>query len=101
MQPNIAGMLCYTPILFIGLAASLFFYFTEKENKFVRFHAVQSLCIMVVGIVLLLPLYYFIMPVGMIVGLGFFGLAIWLMYQAYQGEEWPVPVVGDFAKQNS
>jgi uncharacterized membrane protein len=56
---------------------------------------------MVIGIVLLVPLYLIIMPVGAIVGLGFFGLAIWLMYQAYQGEEWPVPVVGDFAKQNS
>ena len=101
MQPNVAGMLCYTPILFIGLAASLFFLFTEKENKFVRFHAVQSLCTMVVGIVLILPLYFIVMPIGAIVGLAFFGLAIWLMYQAYQGEEWPIPVIGDVAKQNS
>lgn len=101
MQPNVAAMLCYTPFFFIGLVASIFFVATEKENKFVRFHAVQSLCLMAIGLVVLVPLYLIILPVGAIVGLGFLGLSIWLMYQAYQGNEWPVPVLGDFARQNS
>jgi len=100
MQPNVAGMLCYTPIFFVGLIAALFFFFTEKDNKFVRFHAIQSLCVMVVGIVVLTPLYMIVMPVGLIIGLGFLALAIWCMYQAYQGNEWRIPVVGDFAAQN-
>ncbi len=100
MQPNVAGMLCYTPIFFVGLIASLYFFVTEKENKFVRFHAVQSLCVMVVGIVLLTPLYFLVMPAGVILGLGFFALAVWCMYQAYQGNEWRIPVIGDFAAQN-
>ena len=100
MQPNIAGMLCYTPILLIGLIASLFFVFTEKENKFVRFHAIQSLCVTAVGLVLWVPLYFIILPVGLIVVLAFFALAIWCMYQAYQGIEWRIPVIGDFAAQN-
>jgi uncharacterized membrane protein len=101
MQPNIAGMLCYTPIFFIGLIASLFFFFTEKDNKFVRFHAVQSLCVMVVSLVLLVPLYLIIMPIGVLIALAFFALAVWCMYQAYQGVEWRIPVIGDFAAQNA
>jgi uncharacterized membrane protein len=98
IQPNIAGTLCYTPILFIGLIASLFF-FTEKDNKFVRFHALQSVLMMAAGIVILVPLYIVLMPVGMIVGLAFFVLGLWCMYQAYQGNEWRLPVIGDFASQ--
>jgi uncharacterized membrane protein len=76
MQPNIAGTLCYTPFFFIGLIASLYFYFTEKDNKFVRFHAVQSLVMTGIGLVLVVPLYILAMPVGAIVGLVFLGLAI-------------------------
>jgi uncharacterized membrane protein len=101
MQPNIAATLCYTPFFFIGLIASLFFFFTEKENKFVRFHALQSLIMMAVGLVVLVPLYIIVMPVGAIIGLVFLGLAIWCMYQAYQGNEWRIPFVGDLAAQNT
>lgn len=101
MQPNIAGTLCYTPFLFIGLIASLYFYYTEKDNRFVRFHAMQSLILMAVGLVILVPLYIIVMPVGAIVGFVFLGLGIWCMYQAYQGNEWHIPVVGDFVEQNA
>ena len=101
MQPNIAGTLCYTPFFFIGLIASLYFFFTEKDNKFVRFHALQSLLIMAAGIVILVPLYILVMPVGVVVGLGFLGLGLWCMYQAYQGAAWRIPVIGDFAAENS
>jgi uncharacterized membrane protein len=101
MQPNVAGLLCYTPIFFIGLVASLFFVFTEKDNKFVPFHAIQSLLVMAVGIVVLTPLYLLVMPLGVVLGLAFFGLAIWCMYQAYQGNEWRMPVIGDFAAEKA
>ena len=39
MQPNLAGLLCY----FFGFITGLVFYLIEKKNKFVRFHAMQSM----------------------------------------------------------
>jgi len=43
MQPNVAGLLCYLA----GWITGLIFYLIEKENKFVRFHAMQSIIVSV------------------------------------------------------
>jgi uncharacterized membrane protein len=55
MDYKTAALLCYVPICLINLVASLVFVQSEpKENRFVRFHAMQSLVMtiafMVVGI---------------------------------------------------
>jgi len=39
MDENIAGLLCYVA----GWISGLVFFLLEKENKFVRFHALQSI----------------------------------------------------------
>ena len=39
LQANVAGLLCYL----VGWITGLIFFLIEKENKFVRFHALQSL----------------------------------------------------------
>lgn len=40
---NVAAALCYLPLSFLHLVAALVFFVSEpKENRFVRFHAVQS-----------------------------------------------------------
>lgn len=55
MDYKTAALLCYVPICLINLVASLVFVQSEpQENRFVRFHAMQSLVMtiafMVVGI---------------------------------------------------
>ena len=39
LEPNVAGLLCYL----VGWITGLVFILIEKENKFVRFHAMQSI----------------------------------------------------------
>ncbi len=100
MQPNVAGLLCYI----LGIITGLVFYLIEKENKFVRFHAMQSIvtfgALFVVGIVLaMIPVIgWALMPV-----LWVLELVLWivLMLKAYQGHLFKLPVVGDIAEKNS
>ena len=39
MNQNVAGLLCYLA----GWITGLIFFLIEKENRFVRFHAMQSI----------------------------------------------------------
>ena len=41
MEPNLEGLLCYV----LGWITGLIFLIIEKENQFVRFHAVQSIVV--------------------------------------------------------
>ena len=96
IQPNVAGLLAYV----LGLVTGIIFLVIEKENKFVRFHAVQAIVLSVgltvAGVVLgLLPVIG--IALGLLINLA--GLALWIicMIKAYQGELFRVPVVGDIA----
>lgn len=112
MDENIAGLLCYLlPI--VGLV----FFFIEKENKFVRFHAVQviilALTIMVVsiGIGVLSAILSMIKlgwvslfitgPFVLLIGPVIFFLMIFMAYQAYQGKMFKLPIIGKIAEQHS
>ncbi|MQY55153.1 MAG: hypothetical protein GH156_01060, partial [Dehalococcoidia bacterium] len=39
IEPNIAGLLCYV----LGWVTGLVFFLIEKDDEFVRFHAMQSI----------------------------------------------------------
>lgn len=100
MQPNVAGLLCYL----LGFITGLIFYLTEKDNKFVRFHAMQS--IVTFGFLFVLQLFLGFIPIlGWAIGalVGLTSLIIWiiLMIKAYQGEMIKLPIAGDIAEQNS
>src|SRR6266567_5954472 len=45
LDSNVGAMLCYIAnfLCCLGVVLAIVFLFTEKENKFVKFHAVQSL----------------------------------------------------------
>lgn len=98
LNENIEGALTYV----LGWITGLLFWFLEPENKFVRFHAMQSIVVFgaltVVEIVLgFIPILGFIL--GALLGLSGFVLWLWLMYKAYQGEMYKLPWAGDFAEQ--
>lgn len=100
MDQNVAGLLCYL----VGWITGLIFYLMEKENKFVRFHAMQS--IVVFGTLTVLSIVLGVIPVvGVVLGpiIGILGLVLWilLMVKAYQGEKFKLPVAGDIAEKNS
>jgi uncharacterized membrane protein len=109
LAPNLAGALAY---LFAPLTGILFLVL-EKENRFVRFHAAQSIVFGVAYIVVWVALTILGMILGVIpvigwilgvllsfgFGLGCFALWVFLMFQAFQGREWEMPVVGAQARR--
>ncbi len=123
LDENVASALCYVLTWFTGLI----FYFMEKENKTVRFHAMQS-------IITFLPLtilgaifsivgattsisytqtaygsipsgvhqpFIVLMYIGWIIYVVMFIIWLILIIKAYQGEKFKLPVVGDIAEKNA
>jgi len=77
----------------------------EKENKFVRFHAMQSI-ITFGGIFIISFVLSFIMPFLMWrlwYLIWIIQLILWviLMVKAYQGEKFKLPVIGDIAEKSA
>jgi len=100
MQANLAAPLSYL----LGFITGIIFYIVEKENKFVRFHAMQS--IVVFGFLFVASVILRFMPVlGCILGflLWIVSVILWiiLMIKAYRGEYFKLPVAGDIAEKNS
>jgi len=99
IAPNIAGLLAYL----CGFITGIVFYVIEKENKFVRFHALQSI-IVFGGLFIINIAVNIIIPfgIGAVLSLltGLLGLILWiiLMIKAYQGEMYKIPVAGDMAE---
>jgi uncharacterized membrane protein len=101
---NIAGLLCYL----LGWISGLIFFLIETENRFVRFHAMQSIIVFgainIIWLIIWVPfqftpfLYSFL---GTILGITAFILWIILMIKAYQGTMYKLPVVGDLAEKLS
>lgn len=80
----------------------IIFLLVEKESKFVRFHAMQSV-IMFGGLHILLFVFGFIPILGWLAGLllVFIGFIMWivLMWKAFQGEMYKVPYLGSIAEK--
>ena len=100
MKPNVAALLSYVA----GLLTGIIFYLLEKENKFVRFHAMQSI-ITFGGFVVLNIVLGFVPVVGwsLLPLVSVIQLVLWiiLMVKAYKGEHFKLPIVGDIAEKNS
>jgi len=98
LEPNVASLLCY---LFCWITGIIFF-ILEKENKLVRFHALQSIIVFgtltIVGTVLgWIPVFggFFDVVISII------GLVLWivLMIKAYQGKTFKILWAGDIAEK--
>lgn len=112
MGERIEGALCYL----LGFISGIIFLIVEKDNKFVRFHALQS-------IATFLPLYVIVSQIERVISIptvGFqmnlFGLLVaatllsiiwtliailWLLliYKASRGEKYKLPIVGTLAEK--
>lgn len=100
LDENVAGLLCYV----LGWISGLVFFLIEKRNKFVRFHALQS--IIVFGVLSLASIVIGWIPViGLVINSLIWVLAIvlWilLMIKAYQGEKFKLPWAGELAEKNA
>ncbi|MBF0705537.1 DUF4870 domain-containing protein [Alkalihalobacillus hwajinpoensis] len=99
MEENVSGLLTYV----LGFVTGIIFLLIEKENKFVRFHAMQS--IVVFGTLFVASLVMNVIPIiGSLVSLLILpplSLIVWivLMVKAYQGQMYKLPIVGEFAEK--
>ena len=116
LDENVASALCYV----LTWVTGIIFFVLEKDNKTVRFHAMQSILTFLpltilgyifqgilgvsyatntyygytYGVPTLSPFYY----VGVLIYFVIFILWLFLMYKAYQGEKFKLPFVGDIAE---
>lgn len=111
IEPNLAAALSYV----LSIITGVIFFVIEKENKYVRFHAMQAILFgaawivlwIVLGIVSLglifVPVIGWIINAVIYLGLGLGGFILWLllMYKAYQGERFKLPIIGDIAEKNA
>jgi len=109
MEENVEGALCYV----LGLLSGIIFFVMETENKFVRFHAVQSIIVFlalfvvwivltIIGIILaFIPVIGWVFSTVLWLVLVLAVLVVWIigMLKAYKGEKYKFPVVGDMAEK--
>jgi uncharacterized membrane protein len=115
VAPNVGGLLCYVPCC-IGLVFSIVVAVAEKQSRFLRFHAFQSLlfngALILLGVAIqILNIILAMVHLGiisllvsllmMLVGLGALGVAVMMMIKAYGNEEYALPVIGEMAKKYS
>jgi uncharacterized membrane protein len=108
--PNVAGALAYL----LGFITGILFLVIEpfRTDRFVRFHAFQSIfanlawiAFWIVWQVVTLTLAAFthgflfiiLAPVNLLLALGGLCLWIYLMYSAYQGKTFQLPIIGPLA----
>jgi len=100
IEENVAGVLCYV----LGWITGIVFLILEKENRWVRFHAMQSL-------IFFLPVSIIAWIIGMVPVVGWIVSALlwilmlimWLvlMFKAYKGEMYKLPFFGDIAERHT
>jgi len=94
MDANLAAAISYV----FGWLSGLIFFIVEKENVFVRFHAMQSILFSVAWTILVVLLAITVVGPAL-VSLLFFVFWIILIIKAFQGEEFKLPVIGDMAEK--
>lgn len=101
LQANIAGLVCY----FGWWVTGIIFLVIEKKSSFVKFHAAQSLVVFGAISILNFILGLIFTRIGLIGSLLSFiiwlaSIALWafLMYKAYQGQTYKVPIAGDIGQ---
>jgi len=104
MPQRIAALLAYL----LAWVGGLIFYFGEKDNKFVRFCAMQSLMInavLITAMVLLtilsrvdtIGVVFFVLNI--LVSVAVVGALVFLGVQGYRGYSVKLPFVGELAEQ--
>lgn len=115
LKENVASLLTYV----FGFITGIIFFVIEKNNKVVRFHAMQSILVSAALAVLMIALsivsfilglvLFFMLPVvitlftiiNAVVGLGSLAIFILCIVKAYQGGVYKLPIIGEYAAKFS
>jgi uncharacterized membrane protein len=116
LEPNIAALLCWIPLGPIPIVACIVFLVADpyKQNKFIKFHALQSLfflgaaialwvVMVILGFVLAMlgPLALIMLPLWLVFMLGILGVAIFMCIKAYGNQTFKLPFIGELAAKNA
>lgn len=109
LTSNVAAALSYV----LGLITGIIFLVLEpyKHDRFVRFHAMQSILFCAAAIVFSIAWSILVniminisgwtavalTPIALVISLGFFLFWLFLMYQAYSRREFRIPFIGGIA----
>jgi uncharacterized membrane protein len=97
---NLMGAVAYL----LGPITGIILLLVEKQNKFVRFHAMQS-TIVFGGLFVVQIVLGFIPIIGWTIGslLGLASLILWivLMLMAFQGKMYKLPYIGEIAEKQA
>lgn len=100
MSENLAALLSYV----LGFITGIIFFVIEKQSRFVKFHAMQSILVSAALMVLSFVLGFipFIGWIALIL-LGPVSFVLWvlLMVKAYKYVWFKLPVVGDIAEKQA
>ncbi len=99
LPPHIAAALSYV----LGFITGIIFLLISKD-KFVRFHAWQSILTSLVFFVINIALGFvpsIAVMLSPLVSLASLVVFIFLIVKAYQGQKFKLPVIGDFAESKA
>lgn len=115
LDTNVGALLCYLPVCAISLIYSIIVLVTEKDNRFMRFHALQSLLLSAVATIVIIAVALVGGVLVAATGSSVLGGLVTLVYFAviiafvaamifgcikgYQGQKIKFPVVGDMAEK--
>jgi uncharacterized membrane protein len=96
LTKNTAGALAYV----LGPVTGAVFYLLEK-NPYVRFHAMQSIVVFGLLFVLQWAFTITVILVQLVPLLSIVAFVLWLLliYKAWMGEEWEVPMLGSYVRK--
>jgi uncharacterized membrane protein len=114
MSSNVAGLLCYL----FGFITGLIFLVIEpyRKDKFVRFHAFQSIFLSVLWLAfhfvwssIVMGMFWspfsglwgLLTLLSSLISLAFLACVLFLMYKAYNNEEYRLPFLGDLAAKQA
>ncbi len=114
MSSNVAGLLTYI----LGFITGVIFLVIEpyKNDKFVRFHAFQSIFLSAVWIGFRIvwgtivmgmiwspfsALWALLGLISMLISLAFLACILFLMYKAYSNERFKLPIIGELAAKQA
>jgi len=111
MTDNVAGALSY--ITLVGIIFLLIEPY--NKNRFVRFHAFQSIffCVGIIAFEIVWAILAAVLGhisfaligilslVGLLIGLGILAAWIFLVFKAYSNQEFKLPIIGDLAAKQA
>ena len=119
LDENIAALLSYI----FGWVSGLIFFLIEKDSRLVRFHAMQSILLNIVVVVLLIASWVISMIlwvittqlpgilallvnlvvglVWIVVGIGILIAIVMCLVKAFQGQYFKLPIIGNLAEKFS